>query len=463
MPDALREWGRRALPSLPPLSRRARQGLLVIVGIGAVLRVLWALKAQHPVELRDPVLYLILADHVAAGDGFRYGFEADQGVTAYYPPGYPLALGAVLWVVRLLPGDVTAFDVAVWFNVALSVATIGLVFVLGRRLAGDRVGLVAAAIWALWPNLVLHSAVVLTETLFLFLLVLLLIVLLGDQASARLPGRARLITVGVLFGLTLLVRPVSAVIAPVFLVLWWGAGAKAALWRLALVGVATLAVLVPWSIRSTLAMDEPVAMSLNFGDNMCIGHNPGASGGFGDLGAHCYTAEGLQRPESETRRQSENIDRAVDYIVDNPGETLGRTPSKLRITLQNDHDGLQVAEDFGEAPLLSDDNRDLVKALANGFYYLVGVAAIAGGVVLLRRPDPARRGLFLVVSGVAQLISPLATFGDARFKMPIYPTLAICAAVALVALWDLRTSPAATAAPAPADEATATTDVAASV
>ena len=210
-------------------------------------------------------------------------------------------------------------------------------------------------------------------------------------------------------------------------------------------------------------MDEPVAMSLNFGDNLCLGHNPGATGGFGDLGAHCYTAEGLQRPESETRRQSENIDRAVDYIVDNPGETLRRTPSKLRITLQNDHDGLQVAEDFGEAPLLSDDNRDLVKALANGFYYLVGVAAIAGGVVMLRRPDPARRGLFLVVSGVAQLISPLATFGDARFKMPIYPTLAICAAVALVALWDLRTSPAATAAPAPADEATATTDVAASV
>ena len=164
MPDALRHWGRRALPSLPPLSRRARLGLLVIVAAGAILRVLWALKAQQPVELRDPVLYLILAEHVAAGDGYRYGFEADQGVTAYYPPGYPVALGAVLWLVRLLPGDVTAFDVAIWFNVALSVATIGLVFVLGRRLAGDRVGLVAAAIWALWPNLVFHSGVVLTET-----------------------------------------------------------------------------------------------------------------------------------------------------------------------------------------------------------------------------------------------------------------------------------------------------------
>ena len=462
MPDALRDWGRRALPPLPPLSRRARLALLVIVGVGAVLRVLWALKAQHPVELRDPVLYLILSDHVASGDGYRYGFEADQGVTAYYPPGYPLALGAVLAVVRLLAGDASAFDVAVWFNVVLSVATIGLVFVLGRRLADVRVGLVAAAIWALWPNLVLHSAVVLTETLFLFLLVLMLVVLLGNPESARLPGRARLITVGVLFGITLLVRPVSAVVAPVFLVLWWGAGVKAALWRLALVGVATLAVLVPWSIRSTLVMDEPVAMSLNFGDNLCLGHNPGASGGFGDLGAYCYTAEGLPRPESETVRQSENIDRAVDYIVDNPGETLRRTPSKLRITLQNDHDGLQVAEDFGEAPLLSDGGRDLVKAVANGFYYLVAVASIAGGVVLLRRPDPARRGLFLVVAGAAQLIAPLATFGDARFKMPIYPTLAICAAVALVALWDRRpTSTLAT--PVEGDGDTARSDVAAPV
>jgi hypothetical protein len=56
--------------------------------------------------------------------------------------------------------------------------------------------------------------------------------------------------------------------------------------------------------------------------------------------------------------------------------------------------------------------------------------------VLVRRPDPGRRGLFLVVVGVVQLASPLATFGDPRFKMPLYPTLAVCAAVAAVAAAD---------------------------
>jgi hypothetical protein len=409
---------------------------VAIVAVGTALRVLWALRAQPPVELRDPALYLILSDHLASGDGYRYGFGPDQGVSAYYPPGYPLALAAVAWLVGLLPFDVAIFDVAVWFNVVLSVVTIALIFTLGRRLAGVRVGLVAAGSWALWPNLVFHSGIVLTETLFLFLVVLLLIVVLGDPAAAQAPGRARLVTIGALFGVALLVRPVSAVMAPVFLVLWWGAGARAALWRLALVGVAAVAVLVPWSIRSSIAMDEPVAVSLNFGDNLCLGHNPGATGGFGDLGAHCFTAEGMQRPEAETVRQSENIDRALTYIRENPGETLRRTPSKLRITLESDDDGLRVAEDFGTSPIVSATTRDLLEVAATGFYFVVAAAAVGGGVLLLRRPDPARRGLFLVVAGAAQLVSPLATFGDARFKMPIYPTLAICAGVGVAALWD---------------------------
>ena len=437
MPRGLHSWGRRALPWLPPLPRRTRWALAAILVVGLVLRVVWAVQMEPPQELRDPVLYLILADHLAAGDGYRYGFEADQGVTAYYPPGYPLLLGGVTWLVRLLPGEVETFDAAVWTNVALSVATIGLVFVLGRRLAGPRVGLVAAAIWALWPNLVFHSGVALTETLFLFLLVLLLVLLLGDRDAARAPGLVRLVAVGLLFGATLLVRPVSAVIFPVFLVLWWANGVRGALWRLAVVGLATLAVLLPWSIRSTVAMDEPVALSLNFGDNLCMGHNPDATGGFGDLGAHCYTAEGLRRPEAETRRQSENIDRALTYVAEHPGTTLRRTPSKLRITLQDDADGLHAAEDFGARPLFADTTRDRLDAIATGFYALVGLLAVGGGVWWLRRSGGAR-AVFLVVAGLVQLVPPLATFGDPRFKMPIYPTLAVCAAVALVSLWDRR-------------------------
>jgi hypothetical protein len=413
-----------------------RWALVAILFVGAGLRVCWATQAEPPVALRDPVLYLILADHVAAGDGYTYGDAPDQGFTAYYPPGYPLLLGGVVWTVHQLPGDVSTFDIAVGLNVVLSLATIALVFVLGRRLAGPGVGLVAAAIWAVWPNLVFHSAIVLTETLFLFLFVLLLIVTLADPAAARAPGRARLVTIGVLFGLCVLVRPVSLVAAPVFLILWWGArGFGQALWRVALVGAVAVVVILPWSVRSTIKMDAPVALSLNFGDNLCLGHNPGATGGFGDLSAHCYTGDHLRRPEYETRRQSENISRAVDYIEAHPGTTLRRTVTKGRVTLDSDADGLDVAEDFGARPIVGSGTRDLLEVAANGVYAVVGLAAIAGAVILVRRPDRARRGWFLIVVGLVQLIPPLATFGDPRFKMPLYPTMAICAAVAATAAW----------------------------
>lgn len=424
------------LPPVSPLSRRARWWLVAIVAAGALLRLVWAAEAEEPVALRDPSLYLVLADHVAAGDGYTYGDGPDQGQTAYYPPGYPVALGAVIWLVRLVPGDWSAFGVAVGMNVALSVATIGLVFALARRLAGNAVGMVAAGIWALWPNLVFHSAIVLSETLFLFLFVLLLLVALADPAVARAPGARRLVAIGVLFGLCVLVRPVSLVTAPAFLVLWWGPALRTVLWRGALAGVAAVAVLVPWAVRSTLVMDAPVALSLNLGDNMCLGHNPGASGGFGDLAEHCFTAEGLQRPESETRRQSENIDRALRYIRDEPGTTLRRTITKARITLEDDADGLDVAEDFGARRIVSGGTRDALELAANGFYAVVAVAGVAGAVILVRRTDPGRRGLFLVVVGLVQLVPPLATFGDPRFKMPLYPTLTVCAAVALVAAAD---------------------------
>jgi hypothetical protein len=94
-----------------------------------------------------------------------------------------------------------------------------------------------------------------------------------------------------------------------------------------------------------------------------------------------------------------------------------------------------VAEDFGAQPLVASSTRDALRAVATGFYAVVGVLAVAGGVVLLRRRHHGR-ALFLIVGGLAQLISPLATFGDPRFKMPLYPTLAVCAAAAIVALWE---------------------------
>src|SRR4029453_10651162 len=130
----------RVLPPVAPLDGWARWTILVVLAGGAVVRgaggLFWAEPAGG--DLIDPVLYSILADQIAHGHGFTYP-GAHPGPTAYYPPGYPLALGAVLC------------------NIVLAVATVWMVFELGRRLVGVPVGLIGAAVMALWPNAIVHT------------------------------------------------------------------------------------------------------------------------------------------------------------------------------------------------------------------------------------------------------------------------------------------------------------------
>jgi len=408
------------------------------VAAAALARIAWAVtQAQEPTgpQLRDPVLYLLLSDQVAHGHGFSYPGDAG-GVTAYYPPGYPLFVAAVLWVVGLAPGEVSAFDVALWTNVVLSVATVPLVFALGRRLASPGVGLVAAGAFALWPNLVFHSGVVLTETLFLFLFVLLFLVALATPAVARHPGRWRLVTVGVLFGLTGLVRPVSLVIAPLFLVLWWSDGVRRAVRNTGLVGVATIAVIVPWAIRNAIQMDSPILLSANFGDNFCIGNNPEATGSYG-LPGYCFpeSLNAGKRPEFEVRRQSYTLDKGLTWLRENPLDAAGLVPERLSATLRHDDDGLAAAGDYGQHPVFGPSTTHRVGQVADAYYFLLVALTAAGFVLVVRRGAWAdRRWQLFVLAAPVQLLSPLLTFGDPRFKMPIYPVLAVCAGVAVVAL-----------------------------
>ena len=429
---------------MAPLERRSRTLLGLVLAVGLAVRLAWVLAAAwRPRTLHDPGLYLILSEQLSRGHGYTYP-GADGGVTAYYPPGYPAVLAVVQWLARLLPGEVSPFGVAIAFNVVLSMLTLWLLFELGRRLVSVPVGLIAATVFAFWPNIVVHTGLVMTETLFLFLFVLMLLLALATPEVARAPGRWRLLTVGLLFGMVVLVRPTSLVIAPVFLVLWWRAGAAVALRRATLVGAGLLVLVVPWTVRNAVSMDTPVLISTNFGDNLCIGHRPHATGAYA-LPDYCFPEQGGERPAYETRRQSTAVRRALDHIGEDPLVVLTKMPAKLRFTLDRDTDGLWTATDFGARPLWSPRRFEDAKWVNDIYYYAVGVVGLIGMVLLLRQPDAGRRRSFLVLTAVIQLVPPLLTFGDPRFKVPLYPALAIGVGVALTALADRRRASATAA------------------
>lgn len=442
-------WSSRAVPRLAPLTNRQRWWLIAIVAVGAVLRVVWALwAATPPIAFRDPSAYQMLGDSLANGDGYSYftgpGGEVPAGryPTAYYPPGYPLFLGALFWLVDLLPFDVDHLSAATMANAALSTLTLPLVFALGRRLNGVTAGLVAAGALAVLPNTIFHTGVVLTESLFLLLLVLMLLLAVPTRALTQAPGTLRLVTVGVLFALTALVRPVSLVLLPAFLFLWWPSSWRVALRRTAIVLAAAVVVILPWTVRNAITMDSPVLISANLGDNLCIGYNDDATGGFTAPPAYCDDHKDVPRPQFEIQRQDENLGDSIDWILDHPSRLPGLVFWRGYYTLSDDHDGLAAVQDYGDVPWMAPRTERLLAFAADAVYFaLLGFALVGVAAVLRGRGDTDRRQRFLVVTMVLSIVPPLLTFGDPRFKAPLYPLLALFGAVALVAAWQARPAP----------------------
>lgn len=420
------------------MSQRERLWLVAIVVVGAVLRVAWILYANRPpVTLIDPSFYTLYGDRIADGLGYTL---PDGSPTAYYPPGYPIALGGVVWLVRLVADGDSVSSIAAWLNLVLGLATIVAVFELGRRVFEDtRVGLVAAALTALWPNLVFHTALALTETLFNLLVVAALLVLVGRRWDER-PSAGRLAAFGLVLGASIMVRPVSVLVIAALVWVWArpaGWGWRWAITRGALVTAASLAVVLPWTVRNLRAMDAPVLISTNFGDNFCIGRYEGAKGGF-SLTPDCFAGDfnDLERPEFEIERNRETARRGIEYMLDHPLEEVPLVWWRAVRTFENDHDGVRAAESYGADRFMSDGARTTWRWTADLWFFALAALTLVGFALVRPRLDP-RRSL-LLWSMVALVLPPLVFFGDPRFKMPLVPFMAVVAALAITTVLGSR-------------------------
>src|SRR5690606_1480155 len=147
----------------------------------------------------------------------------------YYPIGYPALLAAVFWLAEWVPlVDLDLMLVAGAFHAVVSVATVALTFVVGRRLVGPRTGLVAAGLLALFPNIVYQVTSLQLETVFVFVTMAALAIAVDHDWRAGPPSLARLLAFGVVLSVSALVRPFSA---PLLLGLLLALLAAGAGWR----------------------------------------------------------------------------------------------------------------------------------------------------------------------------------------------------------------------------------------
>jgi 4-amino-4-deoxy-L-arabinose transferase-like glycosyltransferase len=407
-----------------------RRWLLLVVAVAAGLRIAWSIyAARQPVGLHDQGLYLLHASGIADGNG--YGFPNGEP-TAYYPVGYPGALAGVIWLARQLPFSDTPYVVASVFNIVLGTVTVLLVFELARRLFDPTVGLVSAAVVAVWPNLVFHAATPLSETLFNALMVGSLVVLCRRPWPKRGPEPWRLLAFGLLLGLSALVRPISLLIVPLLAGVLWLATRRlsTAAVGIGVVALAVVVVIAPWTLRNRSVMGQTVIISTNGGDNLCIGHHEGATGGFVLTRFCAGTFPGLKRPEYELRRDEDGTKKARQFALHHPGEEVRLLFSKIHYLARHDHDGLDAVESYREDPFIGHGFRTFLEVTADLFALVAALLGAAGIPALVSRRDPRKLALLAMLVSVA--VAPLAFFGDPRFHVPVLPLLAVGTGVTVV-------------------------------
>lgn len=413
-----------------------------LLSLALVLRLLFLLLAGVNAPLTgDELAYQQIAENVAAGRGFfqtNNPFFPGEALYAWQAPLYPLCLGLIY---TALGANVLA---AKAFGILVSTVTVYATYDLARNMFHDpRAALVSGALVAIYPGLLTNSHLLLSETLFTFLLVLAFdLAAHAVEAQGTRSALGWSIGAGITWGLATLTRGLTLYFTPL-LSIWlaWvlahrspghvqGDNPRGGDWRSGLAAGAALlvvafATILPWSVRNYSVFHEWVLLETKGGVNFWLGNSPYTPP---DFIRNVWKA-GIREPmlaalpEGETARDRAGYALGLDYVRREPLTFLMRIPVKFADFWSFERNLMDVAAATAQGggwSWIPKAAADLLGALV---YILVIVGAI-GGVV---GSPPDRWHLLLLGFTVYFVLVHVVIFGDGRFHLPLIPLLTLYA------------------------------------
>lgn len=411
-------WLARTADWLDALPAGVALAVIIVCGIAARLAVTAILGA---VVTSDGTVYVGLASRLVEGKEYI----DPSGDLAYWPPGYPFLLAGAGLVFDLSRpvAAIVAVNLLSFF-----LATVG-AYLLGRWLYSRAAGLAAAALVAVWPNLIIGISGANKEfpALGLLTMAILLYVWARRRNHGRIDGGnlAAAFGSGLALGMASLVQP-ALMFLPTALLLAEivesdALRQSAARLLLAIAGI--LVVVTPWSMRNSEQLGATVSIATNGGDVLYRANNPRAVPG--------YLAEGpvdlRQYPEVERSRLGFRL--ALEWIAEEPHRFLvlswkrllhfsGDNSSSAFDAFRRNEDGLQP-------------RYVALKAVSNAAWlalWLLMLVALTRGSI----QSAATPGAWLLVLSYLYVacMDSIAESG-ARHHVPFAGVLAVLAASAL--------------------------------
>ncbi|HEY5024001.1 MAG TPA: glycosyltransferase family 39 protein [Acidimicrobiales bacterium] len=402
---------------------RLRLVLVVVVGLAARVGYVFAYR-RHIAPTGDAFYFHYQANLLASGKGFidPYSlFWASKVVPgATHPPLWTLVLALASAL-----GSTTFFAQLLW-SCAIGAASVAVVAIAAREVAGPRAGLIAAGITALYPIFWVDDGSLLAETLVVPLVALVVWAFYRMWHRPSLPGAALL---GALCALCALTRS-ELVLLVVFLALPAALVCRARSWRrrLAMGGLAlagALGMFAPWWAYTVPRFSHPELLSDQLGVTLASANCDQTYGGrlLGYWDDRCEV-EILTPKAADASVRDDDLRRdAVHYVEHHAGRVPVVMAARVGRALGVFRPGQEIDLEWSVL-----GRPRLPATIGLCCYYLLAVLGVAGAVVLRGR----RIALLPFAVVLAEVIVMSAViFGQTRYRTPLDVVLVILGSVAL--------------------------------
>ena len=380
--------------------------------------------------------YIEIAKNLVFNHAFAYTSpDGALRYTAYRPVTYP-ALIALLWT-----GDEPPINFVVAIQVILGSLTVVATYLIARKHFNRGIAIVSASLFALSPIAIIYTGVILTDSLFTFLLV----------AACYLWGNKKSKVAGLLFGLASLTRPIIfpfLLLLPLISFFPLFKDMRRSLFTIAV--IASL-VTLPWIARNSLLFGQlTLTQRSGYGNNFLYGTIETPL--YGD---HIWPwltklpmtqdVEGLNEVEQDRRK----LKIAVNRIAENPFGWL-----KVRVKQYP-----RLFFESGDSPLGGLHLPPMSQAVEESDFLVifikVGFVAASAALFLFFafgfagfiKRYPRLLHIYLLPMFIMLIHLPMWT--ESRYLLPVMPFVYIIAVYGLVMLKDYFSRPGNQIKPSP--------------
>lgn len=392
--------------------------LLFLVFSGALA---YAFYFHIPPQV-DARAYDAIGWNLATGNGYRGGLtgplDQDQSI-GRLGPGYEFFLGLLFWLFgHSYP--------AVWVTQAMvHTASASLVFLLTKRLIpGERervFRLFSTAVFGFHPDLIQMVAMLMTETLYIFLVISAVYCILSYLSRPRVEAA---ILAATILALAILTRPSALVLLGIFAVaLVWRKSLK----TLVVVLLIQLVLIGPWTWRNYRLYHSFVLTTAAGGYDLWVGNNPSSNG---ELQPTPEITSYLQA-QGFIATDKKGIGEVERFAIEQPWPFF-----RLQVVKTIKYFSLIRTSAWWSN--LNGLSREITLVLSSGFSLVLFLFGILGAFLGWR--DKLGQARWLVLFAAATPASVIPIVVETRYRYPLYPFLAVFAVLALTRIARKETS-----------------------